>query len=138
MFVLIVRRRSDPARPAAWRYLEVLTAQLNASCTELTLQPTEWFYSKIIQLKDTIGVRHGLMLVGPTGGGKTMNYRLLSLAITTLAAPVRKTSKGSLDGEPAKKPVAGFEKVPPRPRNLPRTSMLSGGGRRFRVLCKSC
>ena len=52
--------------------------------------------SQVVQLIDTIGVRHGLMLVGPTGGlkprkprgsfviaafckpgGKTCNYRLL-------------------------------------------------------------
>ena len=36
-----------------------------------------WIEPQVVQLIDTIGVRHGLMLVGPTGGGKTCNYRLL-------------------------------------------------------------
>eukprot|EP00435_Cladocopium_sp_Y103_P046086 s1680_g13.t1 len=44
---------------------------------EQNLQLTENFTIKVVQLIDTIGVRHGLMLVGPTGGGKTCNYRLL-------------------------------------------------------------
>jgi dynein heavy chain len=35
------------------------------------------FNLKIIQLYDTIQVRHGLMIVGPTGGGKTSNYKVL-------------------------------------------------------------
>ncbi len=39
---------------------------------------------KVLQLYDTIQVRHGLMLVGPTGGGKTMNYTVLQRAITAL------------------------------------------------------
>ena len=38
------------------------------------LQPVNQFVEKAIQLFDTIQVRHGLMLVGPTGGGKTTNY----------------------------------------------------------------
>jgi dynein heavy chain len=35
------------------------------------LQPHPWFIEKVIQLYEMIVVRHGLMLVGPTGGGKT-------------------------------------------------------------------
>ena len=42
------------------------------------------FIMKIIQLYDTTQVRHGLMIVGPTGGGKTSNYRILSHALTEL------------------------------------------------------
>lgn len=40
---------------------------------------------KIIQLYDTIQVRHGLMIVGPTGGGKTSNYKVLQHAMSSLA-----------------------------------------------------
>jgi len=42
------------------------------------------FIEKVLQLYDTIQVRHGLMIVGPTGGGKTMNYRVLQHAMTAL------------------------------------------------------
>lgn len=40
---------------------------------------------KIVQLYDTIQVRHGLMIVGPTGGGKTCNYKVLQHAMSSLA-----------------------------------------------------
>jgi dynein heavy chain len=48
------------------------------------VQPEKPFVEKIIQLYDTTTVRHGLMLVGPTGGGKTANYRVLAHAQTAL------------------------------------------------------
>ena len=42
------------------------------------------FIDKILQLYDTIQVRHGLMIVGLTGGGKTSNYKTLSTSLTAL------------------------------------------------------
>ena len=51
---------------------------------EFNLEPVEVFLAKIVQLYDTIQVRHGLMLVGPTGGGKTEAYRVLKSTLTQL------------------------------------------------------
>lgn len=50
-----------------------LLEEIKKSCNkpEYLLEPVPSFLSKAIQLYDTIQVRHGLMLVGPTGGGKT-------------------------------------------------------------------
>jgi dynein heavy chain len=61
-----------------------LMDQLIKSCKVMNLKPTENFLAKIIQLYDTTQVRHGLMLVGPTGGGKTMNYKCLAHAMTEI------------------------------------------------------
>ena len=54
----------------------ILTAQ------EEKLQPEDAFLDKCIQLYETTVVRHGLMLVGPTGGGKTSTLRTLANALT--------------------------------------------------------
>lgn len=64
-------------------YGELLDA-INNTCTKLNLQPVKNFLDKVIQLYDTIQVRHGLMVVGPTGGAKTCNFRVLSAAMTSL------------------------------------------------------
>ena len=40
--------------------------------------------SKVIQLYETMIVRHGVMLVGPTGGGKTTTYEILQDTLTNL------------------------------------------------------
>jgi dynein heavy chain len=47
---------------------------LKSSCKTMGIQSIKPFIDKTLQLYDTIQVRHGLMLVGPTGGGKTSNY----------------------------------------------------------------
>lgn len=61
-----------------------LLDKINIACGNHNILPTESFLQKIIQLYDTIQVRHGLMLVGPAGGGKTMNYTVLKDALTML------------------------------------------------------
>lgn len=50
------------------------------------LQPHPVFLTKTIQLYETLCVRHGLMLVGPTGGGKSSNIKVLAKTLTHLKA----------------------------------------------------
>jgi dynein heavy chain len=50
----------------------------------MNLQCSEPFLTKVLQLYDTTVVRHGLMLVGPAGAGKTMNYKVLAKACSKL------------------------------------------------------
>uniref|UniRef100_A0A0G4F0A6 Dynein heavy chain 1, axonemal n=1 Tax=Chromera velia CCMP2878 TaxID=1169474 RepID=A0A0G4F0A6_9ALVE len=61
-----------------------LEVTIRERCTHSHLQPVDPFVMKVIQLFDTCQVRHGLMLVGPTGGGKTCNYRVLQESMTKL------------------------------------------------------
>jgi Hydrolytic ATP binding site of dynein motor region len=54
------------------------------ACVVRHLQPVPGFVTKVIQLYETTVVRHGLMLVGPTGSGKTECYEVLAAALTAL------------------------------------------------------
>ena len=62
---------------------DLLTA-IHDKIEKFDLMPIRTFIDKVIQLYDTIRVRHGLMLVGPTGGGKTQSEKVLSSAMTSL------------------------------------------------------
>ncbi len=62
-----------------------LMVMLERKISEFGLQMVPAFVTKIIQLYDTLIVRHGVMLVGPTGGGKTCARDVLSNAMTTLS-----------------------------------------------------
>jgi len=61
-----------------------LMEQLMASTTDMGLQCVPQFMTKAIQLYDVTVLRHGLMTVGPTGGGKTMCKNVLAKALTAL------------------------------------------------------
>lgn len=43
---------------------------------------------KVKQLHDQLLVRHGVMLVGPTGGGKTAVRNILQKSLTLVPAPI--------------------------------------------------
>jgi dynein heavy chain len=59
---------------------------LKESIAERKLQPIPIFLKKNIELYEMICVRHGLMCVGPTGGGKSENVRVLGAALSKLKA----------------------------------------------------
>jgi len=64
--------------------LDNLIARIKDNCIQKNLQPKDAFVQKVIQLYDTIQVRHGLMIVGPSGGGKTKNWNILRKSISDL------------------------------------------------------
>jgi dynein heavy chain len=62
-----------------------LDKSITDACKHYNVQKVTLFNEKIIQLFDTCGVRHGLMIVGPTGGGKTKIYKVLQKACSDLS-----------------------------------------------------
>lgn len=70
--------------PAKAEYPELEAALKNSvESNKLVYHPT--WVGKVLQLYDTTLVRHGIMLVGPSGGGKTQIFKNLraSLDVTT-------------------------------------------------------
>ncbi|KAM8878755.1 dynein axonemal heavy chain 6 isoform 3-T3 [Spinachia spinachia] len=62
----------------------VLETTILESLVKRNLQPLPSMTKKVIQLYETMLVRHGVMLVGPAGGGKTTVYRVLADTLETL------------------------------------------------------
>ena len=62
----------------------VLLEAVKNVCKKRFLQSIPMFVEKVFQLYDTTVVRHGLMIVGPTGGGKTSCYKVLAAAQSAL------------------------------------------------------
>lgn len=52
----------------------------------LQMEIVDSFVSRICQLAETMRIRHGVMLVGPSGGGKTSCYQILQNAMKNLNA----------------------------------------------------
>jgi dynein heavy chain len=71
-------------------YGELLT-QIEETIDVFKLQKHQIFILKTIQLFETFNVRFGVMLVGPTGAGKTTCYKVLEHVMTSLKV------KGSKD-----------------------------------------
>eukprot|EP00163_Fabomonas_tropica_P031149 TRINITY_DN730_c1_g1_i7.p1 TRINITY_DN730_c1_g1~~TRINITY_DN730_c1_g1_i7.p1 ORF type:complete len:4213 (+),score=1156.03 TRINITY_DN730_c1_g1_i7:1002-12641(+) len=61
-----------------------LQVQIENTLRAKNLQVAPILIKKCIQLYETMIVRHGVMLVGPTGGGKTTCYQVLEDVLTTL------------------------------------------------------
>lgn len=68
----------------------VLVSAVQESLSEKNLEVVDAFVSRVCQLSETMRIRHGVMLVGPTGGGKTTCYEILQDSYLRLNAKGKK------------------------------------------------
>nr|XP_012140860.1 PREDICTED: dynein heavy chain 1, axonemal [Megachile rotundata] len=71
----------------------ILAAEIRSSILRMGMEEVDEFVKKVIQLYETTVVRHGLMLVGPTGSGKTKCYEVLQEACTRLRGQLQPSGK---------------------------------------------
>jgi dynein heavy chain len=58
------------------------------------LQPVPHFITKCVQVYEMVVVRHGMMMVGPTGGGKSQMVKVTQAALTMMASKGKTGSNG--------------------------------------------
>jgi dynein heavy chain, axonemal len=63
---------------------KALIPTIKEKCLKNKLQTSENFVKSVVQLYETIMVRHGLVVVGATYSGKTCNIRVLAEAMTEI------------------------------------------------------
>jgi dynein heavy chain len=63
---------------------ELLSDAIKEVMLSKGLEIVDAFVRRICQLYDTMKIRHGVMLVGPTGGGKTTCYEVLQEACSLI------------------------------------------------------
>ncbi|XP_053995639.1 dynein axonemal heavy chain 1-like [Hylaeus anthracinus] len=71
----------------------ILEAEIRATIVRMGLEEIDEFVRKVIQLYETTVVRHGLMLVGPTGSAKTKCYQVLKEASTKLKGKLQPSGR---------------------------------------------
>jgi len=58
-----------------------LVDEIRAVCKDMCLSMDETFFAKVLQLYSVQEIAHGLMMVGPSGSGKSSAWRVLLKAI---------------------------------------------------------
>ncbi|KAJ3027001.1 UNVERIFIED_CONTAM: Dynein heavy chain 6, axonemal, partial [Siphonaria sp. JEL0065] len=77
-------KRASPELPEEVVLISLLINAFKEVMNERSLEVVDSFITRICQLYETMKIRHGVMLVGPTGGGKTTCYEILRDASTRL------------------------------------------------------
>ncbi|KAG5504985.1 hypothetical protein JKF63_04432 [Porcisia hertigi] len=78
-----------PGQPLPTLPMEQLREAVACVCAETGLSPATGWVEKVLQLYRTNATRHGVMLVGPSGTGKTTAWKVLMAAMARLEQGLR-------------------------------------------------
>lgn len=79
------------ALPTAAR--EDIIKWLHIQLAAKKLQPTPWFVEKVMQFYEMMLVRHGIMVVGATMGGKTTSWQVSAILTKMILKPAVKSKQ---------------------------------------------